>query len=173
MNRANVQGLSGTAKMESGCEVTKSKPDIAKFVFQKPLSGSDITKSKSDITKSVSDITMSELQIPLSKVEFALKTVKRPFFLQDRLASVQKETAWDGNGRFGEHTRPACGFQRPRWKHWGWWPSARSSTRASNPTAPKAFGAVLPIPNLAAARPRLAVVNEGGRPNRRSAAIVA
>jgi hypothetical protein len=45
--------------MKSGCEVTKSKPDIAKSVFQKPLSGSDITKSKSDLIK-------SGFQVPLS-----------------------------------------------------------------------------------------------------------
>jgi hypothetical protein len=56
-------------EMKLGCEVTKS-------VFQKLLSDSDIT--------------MSELQIPLSKVGFASKTAKMPFFLPERLASVQK-----------------------------------------------------------------------------------
>jgi len=56
---------------------------------------------------------MSELQIPLSKAGFALKTVKRPFFLQDRLASVQKETASDGNGRLGGAHAPRVRFPAP------------------------------------------------------------
>src|ERR1019366_7332542 len=64
-------------------------------------------------------------EIKLKKTPSGLR-IRRPLFVW---------TDQFGMDDRGSARALACGFQRPRWKHRQWWPSARSSTRASNPPA--------------------------------------